>query len=206
MAHATAGPLVHAGTVPRAGWLDALRLGGGIASLVAALSIALIVESALTPDVAPRLMAGVLVLGLAAFSGALLSLGRDVSRRWLAFGAGLGFAPATRRPFFDFGTDRPVLYGHAGEHSARMRLLVSPRPAKEREWLELETEVFATHPVELGAVSLAAFEALRAQGIVSVHARIVGDRLVMRAPFQPRGAEALVAALGQMADAVGRPD
>lgn len=186
----------------RASWLDAFRLGGGIASLVGALSVAMLVESTLPPDAAHRAMAGILAVGLVGFTAGMLSLGREVTRRWLAFGASLGFSPASRRPFFDFGTDRPVLYGRAGHHAARMRLIVTQARVRGTggEWLELETDLL-TDAQDLGHAARAAVRELRAHGVHVTTARVEGGRLLLRAPFPEGDATPLVEGLARVADA-----
>lgn len=189
----------------RATWLDAFRLGGGIASLVGALSVALLVEDALPPDAAARVMIAILVLGFAGFSAGMLSLGRDVTRRWLAFGARIGFTPATRRPFFDFGTDRPTLYGRAGDHALRMRLVVTRARHGPREWLELETDLLGESDDEASDRARAAVEALHALGVPVTRARVANGRLRVRAPFPDGDATRLVDAVARVADAVTTP-
>lgn len=189
----------------RATWLDAFRLGGGIVSLVGALAVALVIQDRLSPDAAPRAMTGLVVVGLVGFSAGMLALGRDVARRWLAFGAGLGFTPATRRPFLDFGTDRPTLYGRVGDHALRMRLVVMRAREGTREWLELETDILCDD-VELAAErARAAIAELRARGLHVLHADAADGRLRILAPFPEGDASSLMQAVARVADRVARP-
>lgn len=108
--------------------------------------------------------------GLVVFAAMMLLLGRDVARRWVAFAATLGFAPVSRRAFFDFGTDRPIVHGLVGRHPARVRYLVTREGREAAAWLQAEVDLF--HHDD-GTLTRA-----KAHG-----ARVRDGRLIVRHPF-----------------------
>ena len=167
---------------PRA-WLDVARVVAATASLGAALWVATRVASR------PALFAAFLALGVLAFAALLVALGRDISGRWLAFGASHGFTPCARRSAFDLGTDRPPLHGNLGPHATRLRLVVEGREA----WLHAEVDLLARPGLALD---------LRARRL---GARVRDGRLLVRAPFpgaDEREARAFLDKVRALADAL----
>lgn len=125
----------------RRGLLNMLRLVLGLSSLLAAFWVGILVEPRLDPAAHQRLFAGLIAAGLFVFAFMMVAIGRDVSDRWISFGRGLGFSPASRRAFLDLGTDRPSLCGLAGRHAARMKLGVTSRGGRGEEWLQLDLDL-----------------------------------------------------------------
>lgn len=176
--------------------LDAIRIAIGAVSLVGAVGAALYFHAQGAVFVA--LVGG----GILVFAVMLVSFGRLVTRRWLAFGAALGFAPASRRPVLDFGTDRPALFGRAGGHPARLRLVVTRGREGAREWLEADTELFV-HVDDLRTQAARASEAARALA-PQARVQLSRDRIAVRAPFDPNDALRVLAALREAVAAVER--
>lgn len=168
-------------------WLDVARVLGAFASLTFAFWAA-------TYFAIDR---GFFVLflasGLIVFAALMIALGRDIARRWIAFGLALGFAPVSRRAFFDFGTDRPVLLGSAGPHPVRLRLLEARIGGRQEEWLQAEVDLLAEPD--------AAIEHRARQ----LGARVRDGRLVMRdrfLGFDAAHTRAFLATVGATADAL----
>lgn len=174
--------------------LDVIRVGAGAISLLGAILIALLLRAEGVMFVA--LIAG----GLFAFAVGMISFGRLVTRRWLAFGAGLGFVPASRRPLLDLGTDRPVLFGRAGVHPARLRLVLSRARGGNREWLEAETDLL-TRVTDIREQYARASTAARAIAPLA-RVRVHDGRVALRAPFDPTDTLRVLAALREAADAI----
>lgn len=124
----------------RGGWLNVVRVLVGFGSLTAAF------WAATYFSVGRSFFVLFLVVGLITFIAMMLALGRDIASRWIAFGAAVGFVPASRRPFLDFGTDRPVLHGCAGRHAARLKLVVTTRGRRAEEWLQAEVDLISGSP------------------------------------------------------------
>lgn len=143
-----------------------------------------------------------LTLGSVTFAALTILWGRAMTRRWLAFGAALGFAPASRRALLDAGTDRPALHGCAGRHPARIRLVHARGHPKA--WLEADTELLCA-PEHVHALDARA-RALAPALAPGARVRTTQGRLSLRAPFDPLGAPALLASLGALADALERSD
>lgn len=199
--------------------VDVLRVGVGVVSLCAATVVAVVVQERVSPEAQRRLLFACLTLGFTAFAWMMVALGRDVTRRWLALGASVGFRPGARRPVTDLGTDRPVLHGRAGDHPARMRLIVTRGRESAREWLELDTSllrVAQTAHLRAGpegvratdsalvARGRAARERLAQAGLADARVRLDNGRLSVRAPFEAENAPRLVDALAQVADVIER--
>ena len=149
---------------PRA-WLDVARVLGAFGSLTAAFWAATYFA------VGRGFFVLFLAIGLVVFGALMIALGRDVAARWVAFGAVVGFTPISRRAFLDFGTDRPVLHGTAGRHSARLRLIHPRVNGRREEWLQAEVDLLAEARPDLER---------RAR---KLGARLVDGRLVMRDRF-----------------------
>lgn len=199
MAFENARAYPHAPAPTRSNWLDVALVTTGAASLASALGVAFFF------GIQGRFLSALIGAGLLSFSASMVLVGRDVTRRWLDFGAELGFTPATRRPTLDFGTDRPPLYGNAGTHPARLRLVLTrekmPGAApRGHEWLEIETELLLP-PGDLRPLSAEARAAARIHA-PHAHVRVSQERLVLRAPFAPEDARALVEGLSHVADAL----
>ncbi|HUR68424.1 MAG TPA: hypothetical protein VM370_04200 [Candidatus Thermoplasmatota archaeon] len=178
-------------SITRRAWPDVARVGIGVVSLAGALGVALLL------DVRQAILVGLVSLGLVAFAAMMLLVGRAITRRWLAFGAELGFAPGARRPLFGLGADRPVLHGRAGGRPARLCLVRARRDP--RAWLQVDTELLTSAPPPQLAARASALAHLALPGTrVSVH----GRRLVLRAPFSEQAAIGLVGAVAEVADAL----
>jgi hypothetical protein len=177
-------------------WLDVLRIGIGAVSLAGAVFVAVLL------DIEGSFSFALLAAGLLAFALMMVLFGRGVTRRWLAFGRDLGFTPAARRPVLDFGTDRPVLHGRAGQHPARLRLILTRTRDEGREWLEVETDLLCEpqDPRTLAALARAAAQQL----VPGAKVRVSEGRVALRAPFAPEGAPALVEGLSQVAEFLER--
>lgn len=171
----------------RRAWLDAARVLGAFGSLTAAFWAATYFA------VGRGFFVLFLALGLVLFAALMIALGRDVASRWIEFGAALGFTPGSRRAFLDFGTDRPVLHGNAGRHSARLRLIHPANNGRREEWLQAEVDLLRDATPELERRA-------RSRG-----ARLVGGRLVMRdrfLGFDAAHTRAFLAQVGATADAL----
>lgn len=171
---------------PRA-WLDVARILGAFGSLTFAFWAATYFA------VERGFFILFLASGLVIFAAFMIALGRDIAQRWIAFGLALGFAPASRRAFLDFGTDRPALHGTAGQHPVRLRLLEARIGKRQEEWLQAEVDLL-TEPDER-------FERRARQ----LGARLSHGRLVMRdrfLGFDAAHARAFLATVGATADAL----
>lgn len=173
----------------RADWMNLARLVAGLASLSLAMFVAFRVE------MGTHYFALVIGAGLLAFAVALVLMGRDTTRRWLAFGALLGFAPASRRPLLALGTDRPVLHGLAGRFPTTLRIVAAY--GEGRWWLEARAEL----PFDVE-------DARVRERAAALGAKVRRGHLVVRDPFEgfdeERAAEFL-AEVAAKADAVGSP-
>lgn len=173
-------------------------MAAGIVSLAGALT------AAVWFHVERELFAILVGVGIALFAVMMVAFGRDVTRRWLDYGARLGFSPGARRPFLDFGTDRPVLHGRAGTHPARLRLVLTRGPEGRREWLEVETDLLLDGADPRALAARAHMAAREVAPVARVQVR--DGRLAMRAPLTAEeGARALVDGLARVADAVEKP-
>lgn len=169
---------------PRA-WLDVARVLGAFGSLTAAFWAATYFA------VGRGFFLLFLAIGLIVFAALMIALGRDVSMRWVEFGATLGFAPVSRRAFFDFGTDRPALHGAVGRHCARLRLQTPRIAGRQEEWLQAEVDLLADATPDLER---------RARRL---GARVANGRLVMRdrfLGFDPAHTRAFLARVAATAD------
>lgn len=203
-------------TPARRGWLDLLRVVMGLASVVAAFGIAILLEPRVPREAHIRITLALAGAGVLVFAVMMVWLGRDVTRAWLDFGARLGFGPATRRPLSDLGTDRPSLHGRAGAHCARLRLVVTSRARRADEWLQAELELVGVEPgwwLRYDGRALHASEpAIAARVRPNLDAfstlRLQNGRLVARAPFHgfdELAVRQMLADAARVADALQKP-
>lgn len=169
---------------PRA-WLDVARVLGAFGSL----TLAFWTATYLAID--RSVFALFVATGIIVFAALMIALGRDIASRWIEFGAVVGFTPVSRRALLDFGTDRPVLHGSAGRHSARLRLIHPTVNGRREEWLQADVDLMAEATPDLERRA-------RLHG-----GRVVGDRLVMRdrfLGFDPAHTRAFLARVAATAD------
>lgn len=204
----------------RRAWLNALRIFVGFASLAGAFYVAWLLQPRLDPAAHRRVFLGLLAGAFVVFALMMLWLGRDVSRRWIEFGQTLGFAPASRRAFFDFGTDRPVLLGSAGRHPARLKLVLTTTGRRGQEWIQADVDLLGACERAWIKIHGARFEASdwrleeRARVLVAewsdpaTHVHAEGGRLTMRRPFvgfDDEHARTLLRDSDDLARAIERP-